>query len=543
MTQENRKKGPLVIFAGLAVASLAGLGIVSLNRQEPPQQTAAVEQKPAEAPKPVEPPKPAEQPAASGEQQTAAVQPEESAPAETPAAEKPAQSAPAETPAAQPETAPVPAAEQPAAQQPAATPQPVKPSFDTVRVEKSGEAVVAGKAAPGADVTLKLDGEVIGKTKANDDGDFVLVPDRSLPPGTGSLSVESQTEPGGPMISSEETVAVAIPEKPQDETMVAVVKPDAPTEVIQNKPAPEAPAQQPESVVPKLDQSAAAPEQPISTSEPPKTEPERTEPEKTEAQPEQPSTPEPAPAKPGTAVSLDAVDYDDRGNIVFSGRGKPGAFVRIYVDNQPAGEAAVGPDNRWVFSGGSQISPGQHTFRVDEIDASGKVTSRVELPFVREAPAKVVEQLKPEIQPAPPAEEPVASSQTAESAPPQQPEQPKPAAPEQPTATVSELPAAAQPETQEQQVAASQPEPKAEPIPEPRSGRVIIQPGNNLWKLSRVIYGKGTKYTVIYEANRDLIRNADLIYPGQIFRTPNMVPPEKISPKRKTPLAPGETAP
>jgi nucleoid-associated protein YgaU len=51
--------------------------------------------------------------------------------------------------------------------------------------------------------------------------------------------------------------------------------------------------------------------------------------------------------------------------------------------------------------------------------------------------------------------------------------------------------------------------------------QVIIQPGNNLWKLSRQIYGKGIMYTVIYEANKDQIRRPDLIYPGQIFMTPD----------------------
>jgi len=71
---------------------------------------------------------------------------------------------------------------------------------------------------------------------------------------------------------------------------------------------------------------------------------------------------------------------------------------------------------------------------------------------------------------------------------------------------------------------------------EPKKGRIIIQPGNNLWKLSRVIYGKGMSYTVIYEANKGQIRNPDLIYPGQIFATPNAVPPETIDPKRKQPL-------
>ena len=71
---------------------------------------------------------------------------------------------------------------------------------------------------------------------------------------------------------------------------------------------------------------------------------------------------------------------------------------------------------------------------------------------------------------------------------------------------------------------------------QPRSGKVVIQPGNNLWKLSRVIYGKGMSYTVIYEANKEQIRNPDLIYPGQIFATPNAVPPETIDPKRQEAL-------
>ena len=58
----------------------------------------------------------------------------------------------------------------------------------------------------------------------------------------------------------------------------------------------------------------------------------------------------------------------------------------------------------------------------------------------------------------------------------------------------------------------------------PRSGKVVIQPGNNLWKLSRVIYGRGKSYTVIYKANKDQIRNPNRIYPGQIFAIPNAKP-------------------
>jgi nucleoid-associated protein YgaU len=53
-----------------------------------------------------------------------------------------------------------------------------------------------------------------------------------------------------------------------------------------------------------------------------------------------------------------------------------------------------------------------------------------------------------------------------------------------------------------------------------RPDRIVIQPGNNLWRISRVIYGKGKRYTLIFEANRDQIANPNKIYPGQIFAAP-----------------------
>jgi nucleoid-associated protein YgaU len=71
----------------------------------------------------------------------------------------------------------------------------------------------------------------------------------------------------------------------------------------------------------------------------------------------------------------------------------------------------------------------------------------------------------------------------------------------------------------------------------PRKGQIVIQPGNSLWRISRVIYGRGIEYTVIYEANRTQIRNPDLIYPGQIFATPGAEPPGPIDPASQTPLA------
>ena len=49
---------------------------------------------------------------------------------------------------------------------------------------------------------------------------------------------------------------------------------------------------------------------------------------------------------------------------------------------------------------------------------------------------------------------------------------------------------------------------------------VIVQPGNSLWRISRRLLGQGTMFSVIYEANKDQIRDPDLIYPGQVFAIP-----------------------
>jgi nucleoid-associated protein YgaU len=58
------------------------------------------------------------------------------------------------------------------------------------------------------------------------------------------------------------------------------------------------------------------------------------------------------------------------------------------------------------------------------------------------------------------------------------------------------------------------------PEPVPAEGAITVQPGHNLWTLARLHYGSGVMYTQIFTANRELIRDPDLIYPGQIFALP-----------------------
>ncbi|RLJ41500.1 hypothetical protein BCF46_2459 [Litoreibacter meonggei] len=49
---------------------------------------------------------------------------------------------------------------------------------------------------------------------------------------------------------------------------------------------------------------------------------------------------------------------------------------------------------------------------------------------------------------------------------------------------------------------------------------VTVQPGFTLWAIARDRFGSGEQYVRVYEANRDLIRDPDLIYPGQVFALP-----------------------
>ena len=440
-----QNKTPIVVLTGLGIVAAAA--VAGLTRDQwmghKPEVVATAPEATAEQPAATpEAAKPAEQPAAT---------PEAPKPAEQPAAGAPETAdASQQTAAAQPEAQP----EAPAASN--ATDAAKVPAFDTVRVEKTGEAVIAGTAAPGASVVVKLDGKAIGQTTANSDGAFVLVPQTPLPVGSGALTLESTAPGAAAAIPSQQSVAVIVPaaDQPQ-EALVAVVSPDQPTRVLQ-KPEP------------KQDAAGA-----------------------------------PAAEKPAKLVSIDAVDYDPAGNIVFSGQGNEGNTARVYIDNTFLGDAPVGADGRWTYSATAQVAPGVHTLRVDGIDAGGKVVNRVEVPFVREEQKKVAD-----------------ATSTA----------PAPATPE------AEAPAGTDAGTAAQQPAATTPA-------QPKEGRVVIQPGNNLWRISRVLYGDGAKFTMLYEANKDQIRDPNRIYPGQVFRTPNVAPTsESIDPKRREPLKPEENA-
>lgn len=297
--------------------------------------------------------------------------------------ERPAPAAMAAAPA--PTAAPSSLAAFPAIPSPPA-PAPVvviEPSFDVVRVGSTGQAVLAGRAEPGATVTVRDGDAVLGEAKADNRGEWVLAPTEPLAPGGRELTLSARGPSGAAPGAA--SVLLSVPVRGAAPTPAVLVLP---------------PAGEPQLLGAQL--------------------------------------------SPGTRLGLGTVDYDDRGSLRFAGTAPPNAPVRVYVDNVLAAEGAADPRGRWMLAPTINVPGGLHRVRVDQIGMAGRVQARVEVPFER-----------------------------------------------------STLPAA-----------------------ELAGGRMVVQPGETLWRMARGAYGNGARYKVIYLANKDQIRDPRLIYPGQALAVP-----------------------
>ncbi len=58
----------------------------------------------------------------------------------------------------------------------------------------------------------------------------------------------------------------------------------------------------------------------------------------------------------------------------------------------------------------------------------------------------------------------------------------------------------------------------------PMAAKITVQPGFTLWGIARQNYGSGMMYVQVYEANKQMIGDPDLIYPGQVFNVPVRTP-------------------
>ena len=271
-----------------------------------------------------------------------------------------------------------------------ATPPPDPPALDTFRLDPDGQTLVAGRAVPGASVAVTVDDARIGTAEADGSGKFVRFLD--LPPSDTPrvLGVLLLLGDGGVIRATDEVLIAPTPRPtPQPE---AVSEHDAEAK------APAADAQ-PQPVLPPEAKTAAAGamrrvETATAAPSAPEGAPERPPPATPPAPPTvMLSDPEgvrllqaPAERAPQvtSSVALDAISYSDAGAVQLSGRASaPGARVRIYLDNRAVTTVPVDARGGWR-SALPEVETGIYTLRVDEVDAAGKVTSRVETPFRRE---------------------------------------------------------------------------------------------------------------------------------------------------------------
>ncbi|CDN91308.1 LysM peptidoglycan-binding domain-containing protein [Agrobacterium tumefaciens] len=469
----------------------------------------------------------------------------------------------------------------------AAQATPGAPTFDVLRVEPDGSAVVAGKAQPGAKLEILSNGKVIAQTTIDGTGDFAAVFDNPLPPGDHELVLRS-TDASGKATQSEEVATVSVPENKAGELLAMVSKPGKASRVLA----------MPEAAPPALQpQQAAQSQQPAATSE--------TGASNTPAPAA--GTTAPAAAPLTSTVQVSAVEFE--GSKIFVAGSAPAAStVRALVDDKEIGKTTAEASGHFVIEGNVDLTVGSHIITVEELNADGTVKVRVRVPFERpqtdqatvamQAPSAATataapienqstasdraafEKLRTDVakafgilsnlykDQATPALDQAIAGRSAVVIGLKSLSEFRTAAATEPafTAFAGDIAAKARQlltsvEAWPNDVAAigkgiaslasrlAELHITAAPAPAPQApagpqtfeqaplaesqNSVIIRRGDTLWQISRRVYGQGVRYTTIYLANEDQIKNPDLIEPGQIFGVPKEALPNAEELHRK----------
>ncbi|MEE2567602.1 LysM peptidoglycan-binding domain-containing protein [Hyphobacterium marinum] len=204
------------------------------------------------------------------------------------------------------------------------------PSFDIVRVDPRGTAVIAGRGAPGAVVAVLGDNEEIARADVDDRGEWVIILDEPLPAGSLELGL-LMTMPDGREVRSEQVVIVSIPESRDETPLVVLGRPGEASRVLQGP----------------VDGIEMGP------------------------------------------LALETVDYDEAGGVIFSGRADPDMRVRVIANGSTIGETTVGSDGRWTVRAGDTLAPGLYDLQIDMLGPDGRVLAVIALPFERAAPGAV----------------------------------------------------------------------------------------------------------------------------------------------------------
>ena len=396
------------------------------------------------------------------------------------------------------------------------------PQFDILRVEKDGSVLIAGSAQPGSKVEIIDRGKVIAKSKAASNGDFAIVFEEALKPGAYELFIRSTKD--AKSIVSQQAGIVSVPDK-QGDVIAMVSKSGAASKLIQTP-----------QVEPLVEETASVQEPSIieTTTDTPKIVDTVSKPVVAD------------PPEKQRPVLLGAVEVDDE-KIFVAGTGEPGRAVNIYIDDKYIGAAKISKNGSFLLEADATLKFGNHHVRADMLKKnSAQVSARAQVPLIHDAPAemqvdakKLPEPVAPVVVKREPAKTevevaannsvtPTAAPKIALEKPRQQSEEKvavlaKPSSPlkarnivspSSPTVgAIPNTPAVEKPKMQTAEV--------EKPKQIIRTGSsVIIRTGDNLWRVSRRILGRGIHYSTIYKANRQQIKDPELIFPGQIFKIP-----------------------
>lgn len=336
------------------------------------------------------------------------------------------------------------------------------PRLDVVRVDAGGLATIAGSAPPGATLSLRLDGVEIAQAKADAAGQFATL--LTLQPsdaprllGLALLLADGGEVMGPDLVALAPVVAAAETTDPAAQSVV-----DTPPVL---SPPPAALLLTPEGVTVLQDGGATAQDLPL---------------------------------------SIDSISYGAGGEVILGGKAGAGALLRIYLDDAAVADAQADAQGAWRATL-ADVAEGLHTLRADQIAQDGTVQSRFETPFKRDVAPKPLSVLAT-AEEAGVGEQPASDTGTNNTG----------TANAGTNDTGASEPAATSPEP----ATGSAPEPDPPPTAAAAPITITVQPGLTLWAIARDNFGEGTMYVQVFEANRDKIKDPDLIYPGQVFTVP-----------------------
>ena len=447
------------------------------------------------------------------------------------------------------------------------------PKFDVVRIETDGSALIAGQAEGRGYVVLSVDGVEQPEARAdlNGNGQFVIFAFLPSTADQQSLKLHLYAEDGSGPVASVQTVFVApatvvssgteSAASAGQEEVAASEDPEAETEMASTEAKSTnleaAAAQTARADAALVAEAVAAPgAEVVTASKEPESETELASTDMGSSNAEATSAPatviladedgvrvlqDGAPAEVAPAVTIDTISYSSNGDVILGGRGQAGNFVRIYLNNQSIATSEIAVDGYWAVEL-SDIEPGIYTLRIDELNPAGDVVSRAETPFKREAAEELAELMAVETEAeelrveVPTESAVVAKAEDEEAQPPAVVQVETETAPEKPLAqAVTQVEVNVQPEVAalDGQVEQSSnggsavieklPAETAPALRAPsKKFRVrTVQPGSTLWAIAKESYGAGIEYFKVFEANKERIRDPDLIYPGQVFEIPD----------------------